>query len=258
MSRGLGIIPVLNSKNLRNVYYLVIRNFSKKSQTEDPYKYVKTKKNNKLEKSLAWKDPNFELLASNSDFPYFLPGNIGIAWFDKSSSLKSDHEFIMEEINDKDIERNITCSIQQCPTVLRKTVYDLFPNRNLKSCDLSVVTISLKPNVKSMRANKENETEKLAQTFIIAARSICDKLRKAGYWADFINPFSGKPYHAPGSLSSELYKSDEKFRCLDFKIFEIEHCKVISNEQDGSQRRFVGSLFTTAPSIQEHINDIFL
>lgn len=54
--------------------------------------------------------------------------------------------------------------MQPCPQVLRKTVNDLFPHRNLEHSELSVVTISLKPNLKDLRKNKEHETEKLAQT----------------------------------------------------------------------------------------------
>lgn len=78
--------------------------------------------------------------------------------------------------------------------------------------------------------------------FIIAARTICDKIRKAGYWADFINPFSGLPYLSRDRINNgKLYESNEKFRCLDFQIFEIEQCKIISNEQEGNGKRFIGN-----------------
>lgn len=77
--------------------------------------------------------------------------------------------------------------------------------------------------------------------FIIAAKNICEKLRSSGYWADFINPFSGRPYFSPLSLN-ELYETDEKFRCLDFQISEIQDCKVISSN-DTSPKKFVGEKF---------------
>lgn len=76
--------------------------------------------------------------------------------------------------------------------------------------------------------------------FVVTARNVCNKLRKAGYWADFINPFSGRPYFALPPTTSQLYKTDEKFRCLDFQIFEIEKCTVISNEQDNTKKKFIG------------------
>ncbi|XP_044756670.1 cobalamin trafficking protein CblD isoform X2 [Coccinella septempunctata] len=235
------------------------RNFSKKNDYEDPYQYVKRKRVSRNGEGLVWKDPNFELLASTSsvDFPFYLPGNVGLAWFDKKTTLRTPHhKFVMKQ---KDLTDDITCSIQECPKVLRQTVYDLFPSRNFETSELSVVTISLKPNHKLMRQNKEEETEKLAQTFIIAAKTICDKIRKAGYWADFINPFSGLPYLSRDRINNaKLYESNEKFRCLDFQIFEIEHCKIISNELEGNGKRFIGSLFTTAPCIEENIVSIFV
>lgn len=57
------------------------------------------------------------------------------------------------------------CRVQACPTVLRKTVKDLFPYHTTdEKSDLSVITILLKPNNQHLRNNKELETEKLAQT----------------------------------------------------------------------------------------------
>lgn len=91
--------------------------------------------------------------------------------------------------------------------------------------------------------------------FVITAKNVCQMLRKAGYWADFINPFSGRPYFSNGSR--DLYKTSEKFRCLDFEIYEIQNCIVISNDEPESKRSFVGSLFTNAPSQKKSLADIF-
>lgn len=74
----------------------------------------------------------------------------------------------------------------------------------------------------------------------MTANNICGKLKKAGYWADFINPFSGRPYLVP-IPSNTLSKTDEKFRCLDFQIFDINDCKVISIDQSMQKKnKFVG------------------
>lgn len=56
------------------------------------------------------------------------------------------------------------CRAQACPEVLKAAVLDLFPYRDLEKADLSVITITLKPDLKHLRRNKEIETEKLAQT----------------------------------------------------------------------------------------------
>ncbi|CAG9772938.1 unnamed protein product [Ceutorhynchus assimilis] len=234
-----------------------VRYYSRKvSNTNGPYKIVKGKRP-EPDSNLVWRDPSFELLASNG-FPLFLRGNIGLAWYDTQTTIKTHHEIIMEQVEDTgdNPDSDMILRVQTCPTVLRQTVCELFPYRTLEKSELSVITINLKPDLKQVRVNKEVETEKLAQMFLITAKNICSKLRNNGYWADFINPFSGRPYLVP-SGSNELYKTDEKFRCLDFQIFEIDECKVVSNEEGFIAKRFVGSLFTNAPCNKQHLNAIF-
>lgn len=58
-----------------------------------------------------------------------------------------------------------------------------------------------------------------------------------GYWADFINPFSGQPYLNPHK-NGTLYKTDERFRCLGFKIEQKSFCKIISI--DSEHTNFIG------------------
>lgn len=48
--------------------------------------------------NLAWRDPNFELLAT-PDFPFFMRGNIGPAWYDTYTTINNEGAFIMEEID---------------------------------------------------------------------------------------------------------------------------------------------------------------
>ncbi|KAF5301596.1 hypothetical protein FQR65_LT08901 [Abscondita terminalis] len=241
-----------------SVSTIVLRTLSRRSNNVDsPYKVIKAKKTAKDKSNLVWRDPNFELLASPSGFPFFLPGNTSPAWYDKKTTAQSNNSFIMKQIDKIDADHgNIICKVQQCPSVLRQTVCDLFPNNNLEVCDLSVVTITLKHDLKLLQYNKECETEKLAQTFVLMANNICDRLKKAGYWADFINPFSGRPYSFP-QPNTALYKTDEKFRCLDFQIYDVNECKVISNVPSKGTNQFIGSLFTNAPSNKNHLNSIF-
>ncbi|XP_050303339.1 cobalamin trafficking protein CblD [Anthonomus grandis grandis] len=234
-----------------------LRNYSRKvTNTNEQYKVVQGRRP-ETESNLVWRDPSFELLAS-SGFPLFLRGNIGLAWYDIQTTIKTQHDIFMEQIDDsgEHLDGDMILRVQTCPKVLRQTVCELFPYRPLEKSELSVITINLKPDRKQVRTNREMETERMAQMFLITAKNICSKLRKNGYWADFINPFSGRPYLVPTS-SNELYKTDEKFRCLDFQIFEIEECKVVSNE-GRVDKRFIGSLFTNAPCNKQHLNTIFM
>ncbi|KAF5282988.1 hypothetical protein FQA39_LY04859 [Lamprigera yunnana] len=247
---------LLSNISLRSINACVRKNLSRRSNNVDSsYKVIKSKRSPKDNSSLVWRDPNFELLASPSGFPFFLPGNVSPAWYDKRTTALTNHGFVMEQIDEVNANNgNIVCRIQQCPAVLRQTVCDLFPNNNLEVCELSVITITLKPNMKHLQHNKEVETEKLAQTFVLTANNICNKLKRAGYWADFINPFSGRPYTFPSS-NNALYTTDEKFRCLDFQILEVNECKVVCSNK--SKKEFIGSLFTSAPSNKYHLNNIF-
>lgn len=43
-------------------------------------------------------DPNFELLAATNGFPFILPGNVGMAWYDSITTAQSQHEIVMEQI----------------------------------------------------------------------------------------------------------------------------------------------------------------
>lgn len=58
-----------------------------------------------------------------------------------------------------------------------------------------------------------------------------------GYWADFINPFSGQPYFS-SLKTNTLYTTDERFRCLGFKIKDKNNCKIIT--YDNNVSNFVG------------------
>lgn len=79
-----------------------------------------------------------------------------------------------------------------------------------------------------------------------------------GYWADFMNPFSGKPFHSYAS-GKHLYKVDARFRGLGIRFEERDACLVIapaeadsrSGDHDGGLADetlpFSGNVFTTAP-----------
>lgn len=118
-----------------------------------------------------------------------------------------------------------------CPT----GVIELFPGSDLSNKQVTVVTLSQKSKTKLTSSN-EWENERLTKQFVLAAQDICIKLKLAGYWADFINPFSGLPYNNP-YYSHKLYETDERFRCLGFRIIDKGQCKMIAEK---GSRSFVG------------------
>lgn len=95
----------------------------------------------------------------------------------------------------------------------------------------------------AIRKNKTNSNKKqmyksLAYQFVLAAVDVCLMCKTNGYWADFINPFSGRPYFTQRK-DSNLYKTDERFRCLGFQIELRNNCRVIAC--DDSPRSFIGT-----------------
>lgn len=71
------------------------------------------------------------------------------------------------------------------------------------------------------------DTETAARNFVLAAREICSRLRMNGYWADFMNCFSGKPFYSYSN--GKLFRVDDRFRGLGMKFDNVNGCVVISS-----------------------------
>ncbi|XP_011685310.1 PREDICTED: methylmalonic aciduria and homocystinuria type D homolog, mitochondrial-like isoform X1 [Wasmannia auropunctata] len=225
-----------------------------------------------IDNSVLGVNSNWELLTPRG-FRFYLPGSVGPAWLDATTTaqvktqfvkLYNDEEFIETLNNENRYQENVEswetiqpmldCVAQECPILLRKSIEELFPGcLDVTMSHLTIITISQKANLKSMKWRKEAETEKLAKYFVLAASDICTKLKMVGYWADFINPFSGQPYLSPRK-DANLYETDERFRCIGFKVQQRNNCRIIVS--DSSLQNFIGSLYTTAPASTEFLKQI--
>ncbi|XP_021936599.1 methylmalonic aciduria and homocystinuria type D homolog, mitochondrial-like isoform X2 [Zootermopsis nevadensis] len=201
--------------------------------------------------------PNWELLAPRG-YRFYMPGNVGPAWHDTvtTAHLEEFQGINSDKSKKKTLEYAVECVAQICPLLLRRGVMELFSRTDIEGFDLTIVTLSQKTATDLIHAGHEVETEqeKVTKLFILAAQEICMKLRLAGYWADFVNPFSGRPYFTPFH-SAAVYEVDERLHCLDYQIKDHGDCKIISSECDRS-RSFIGSLFTTAPASITLLQDI--
>ncbi|KAK3588042.1 hypothetical protein CHS0354_012088 [Potamilus streckersoni] len=141
----------------------------------------------------------------------------------------------------------LECTAEECPQLLRKDLSNLFPDRNIMSGDFTVITVSQKTlnDMTSWSEAVALEREELLASFVQGAGEICEALRAAGFWADFIDPSSGKPYLGE-CTSDTLFETDERYRKLGFEIEDLGCCKVIRHHLWGTHA-YVGCLFTNAP-----------
>jgi len=137
--------------------------------------------------------------------------------------------------------------IQPCPQLLRQDFQSLFPDRSALQELLTVITLSQKTtnDMSGWSEAIEEEREDLLEHFVSGATEICESLQEAGYWADFIDPSSGRPYLGPYT-NATLFETDERYRHFGFDIQDLGCCKVISHHLWGTHA-YVGSLFTNAP-----------
>uniref|UniRef100_A0A0M3IE11 NADH dehydrogenase [ubiquinone] flavoprotein 3, mitochondrial n=1 Tax=Ascaris lumbricoides TaxID=6252 RepID=A0A0M3IE11_ASCLU len=90
-------------------------------------------------------------------------------------------------------EKNIELKVVACPDEMKKKAGELFPNQNVD--DLSVLNVTQKTqhDMSVWNANMEVEWMALSSGFVESAKAACDVLSSFGYWADFIDPSTGKP-----------------------------------------------------------------
>ncbi|BFY97547.1 hypothetical protein BsWGS_00587 [Bradybaena similaris] len=176
------------------------------------------------------------LLLRHSDTDHFLTSlnEVDVNFIDKSMSFPTPSD-------------NMEYRAHSCPAVLRKEFKDLFPDRNIMEGDLTIVTISLKTqnDMTLWSQQVEQEREELLETFVQGALEICQMFEKSGYWADFIDPSSGKPFKG-SHTNFTLFETDERYRKLGFEIQDLGCCKVISHPVWGAHA-YIGALFTSAP-----------
>lgn len=79
-------------------------------------------------------------------------------------SLNSKNEYRTDVESWEAIRPILDCVAQECPILLRRSIEELFSGcLDVTSSHLTIITISQKANLKSMRWHKEVEMEKLAK-----------------------------------------------------------------------------------------------
>ena len=118
--------------------------------------------------------------------------------------------------------RRLHCELNDAPTLLKREVAALFPDRDIINKNLSVITLSQRTtnDMTGWSDDIEKEREALVEHFVSAAKELCGRLKNDGYWSDFIDPASGKPYYGQYT-NTTMFETDEKFRLLGFRIEDL-------------------------------------
>ncbi|KAH9405035.1 hypothetical protein TYRP_000869 [Tyrophagus putrescentiae] len=142
----------------------------------------------------------------------------------------------------------LQCDAFECPILLVKDFQELFPSNTANLINgLTVLTITHKSQNDMAAWSSEviAERDELMEKFLFTADRMCSYLKSQGFWADFIDPASGRAYHGEYTPST-FFETDERYRKFGFEIEDLGCCKVISHSKWGT-KAFVGALFTNAP-----------
>lgn len=137
---------------------------------------------------------------------------------------------------------DVEFSMRSCPELLKKELELFFPT--LPMSPITVVTVTQK-NAKTDVEDAERTQEQLLDNFVSGAKEICFTLWRGGYWADFINPMSGKAFFGDQTQDSIL-QDDVHRHAGGFHIEDLASCTLIRHVLKGPPT-FVLTLITNAP-----------
>ncbi|XP_051980507.1 metabolism of cobalamin associated Da [Xyrauchen texanus] len=137
---------------------------------------------------------------------------------------------------------NVVCSMHSCPELLKKELEQFFPV--LPPSPITVVTVT---QINETVETEELETDhkQLLDNFVSGAKEICFTLWRGGYWADFINPLSGKAFF--GDQTQDYILPEDVRHHAGFHIEDLASCTIIRHVLKGTPS-FALTLITNAPS----------
>ncbi|XP_043190051.1 cobalamin trafficking protein CblD-like [Amphibalanus amphitrite] len=148
-----------------------------------------------------------------------------------------------------------------CPQLLKEEFRPLFRERDIAAGRLTVLVVSQRTDQDMATWSEQVEQERLelASQFVSVGRDIVLGLRRRGFWADLVDPTTGRPHLgelAPAADADDrLIETDDRLGRLGFEIDDLGCCKVIRHAVWGSHV-FIGCLFTDAPLDDPRLSDV--
>jgi len=163
------------------------------------------------------------------------------------------------ELETHEMEQSVTLELtaMDCPPALMRDLISLFPDQKLTGqSKMTVLNLTQKSDndMSAWSLQMEMERDQLTAGFVESAMNICEQLKQDGFWADFIDPTSGRAFL--GSFTnSTLFETDERYNQLGFNVEDLGCCKVVKHVLWGSCV-FVGTIFTNAPLEADAIKNV--
>jgi len=147
-------------------------------------------------------------------------------------------------------------TVANCPKLLKRDLRNLFLDKELSNSSVTVINLTQKTEADMSAWSPDMEVERMQLTsfFVEAATNICRIIEQEGFWADFIDPTSGRPYLGRYTNAS-FFETDERYRHLGFQIEDLGCCKVLKHVQWGTHV-FVGTIFTDAPQDADFVKNM--
>ncbi|EDV95108.1 cobalamin trafficking protein CblD [Drosophila grimshawi] len=231
---------LLTSKTFRAQCVGCQASYSKRSDAGEPFKIVTKSRGVDDDDLNSWEgEPNWELTSKRHN-RFYLPNATGPAWQGDTSTvcLMEPLAHLVNFFREPNVDKSrLEFACCQCPMLIRDSIFELFPVRAIGQKDYAITLLTL---------SYEGEIEQGAAKFVLAAREISDRLLSLGYWSDFVNPFSGRPYYLPRD-GSTLYKQDSRFRGVNMCLSIYNECVLITAEENDNVC-FSGTVFCTAPN----------
>jgi Methylmalonic aciduria and homocystinuria type D protein len=91
----------------------------------------------------------------------------------------------------------------------------------------------------------EQEKDRLLNVFMHFSHTLCERILKAGYWADYIDPCSGLPMITLNC--NKVYSEVDGMECcLNYKSYNAGFCKVLMHPRWGTAV-YPATIFSIAP-----------
>jgi len=191
------------------------------------------------------KPPRFDADVLMAELPHERQSSIFEQFMTVNRQTAESEDHMTNEAKSTALDR-LECIAHDCPFLLRKDFFDMFPNCHLHPLDsLTVITFCQKPAKNSNDTNNKLVADSQVD-FIAAATKVCEELHHCGFWADFIDSTSGRPYLG-AHTNAAVYEVDDRYRRFGFEFDDsIASCRVLRHHALGT-RPFVGCVFTSAP-----------